>query len=65
MSEPRTLNELFFDAVDRYSTTPAALRYKAAGAWPEITHLDLARRVPHAALGLYGFGIRRGDPAAR
>ncbi len=64
MSEPRTLNELFFDAVDRYSTKRAALRYKAGGVWHEMTHQDLARRVHHAALGLYEFGIRPGEHVA-
>ena len=64
MSEPRTLNELFFDAVDRYSTKRAALRYKAVGVWHEITHQELARRVHHAALGLFEFGIRAGDHVA-
>ena len=64
MSEPRTLNELFFDAVDRYSTKRAALRYKEAGAWRELTHQELARRVHHVALGLYEFGIRPGEHVA-
>ncbi len=61
---PRTLNQLFFDAVERFSTKRAALRYKAEGAWWDITHQELARRVYHAAIGLYEFGIRPGDRVA-
>jgi long-chain acyl-CoA synthetase len=64
VTDPRTLTQLFFDAVERYSTKRAALRYKADGVWHDITHQDLARRVYHAALGLYEFGIRPGDRLA-
>jgi len=64
VTSPRTLTELFFDAVERYSTKRAALRYKADGVWHDITHQDLARRVYHAALGLFEFGIRPGDRVA-
>jgi long-chain acyl-CoA synthetase len=61
---PGTLTQLFFDAVERYGTKRAALRYKQGGAWRDITHQDLARRVYHAALGLYELGIRPGDRVA-
>jgi long-chain acyl-CoA synthetase len=64
VTSPRTLTQLFFDAVERYGTKRAALRYKAGGVWHDITHQDLARRVYHAALGLYEFGIRPGDRVA-
>ena len=64
MTSPRTLNHLFFDAVERFSTKRAALRYKVDGVWRDITHQELARRVYHAALGLHEFGIRPGDRVA-
>ncbi len=64
MTTPRNLNQLFFEAVDRFSTKRAALRYKADGAWRDITHQELARRVFHAAIGLYEFGIKPGDRVA-
>jgi len=64
MSDPRTLNHLFFEAVDRFSTKRAALRHKVDGVWRDITHQELARRVHHAALGLYQFGLRPGDRVA-
>ncbi len=64
MTAPPTLNHLFFDAVDRYSTKRAALRYKVDGVWRDLTHQELARHVFHAALGLYELGIRPGDRVA-
>jgi long-chain acyl-CoA synthetase len=61
MRTPQTLTEMFFDAVDRYSSKAAALRYKAGGQWHDITHQALARRVKHTALGLLELGVRPGD----
>ena len=59
MSDPRNLVELFFNAVDRFSTKRAALRYKANGVWHDITHQELSRRVHHTALGLLQLGVER------
>lgn len=64
MSSPETLTELFFGAVQRFSTKQAALRYKKDGSWHDITHQELARRVKHAALGLMELGIEPGDRVA-
>ena len=64
MTTPRTLNHLFFDAVERFSTKRAALRHRVDGVWRDISHQELARRVHHTALGLYEFGIRPGDRVA-
>jgi len=64
VSAPRNLNDLFFTAVERFGTKKAALRYKAAGAWKDITHQELARRVKHAALGLRELGIQPGERVA-
>ena len=64
MSTPRTLNELFFAAVDRFGSKGAALRFKAGGAWHDITHAELARRVKLTALGLRELGVRAGDHIA-
>ncbi len=57
---PATLTEIFFGAVDRYSSKRAALRYKSAGRWHDVTHHELARAVHHAAIGLRELGIERG-----
>jgi long-chain acyl-CoA synthetase len=64
MSTPLNLNDLFFDAVERYSSKAAALRYKAGGTWHGITHQELARRVKHTALGLRELGVQPGDRVA-
>jgi len=60
----RTLNELFFDAVDRFSSKRAALRAKRNGAWRDVTHQELARRVKHTALGLLELGVAPGAKVA-
>src|SRR5882724_3916461 len=61
---PQTLNQLFFSAVDRFSTKRAAFRHKAAGAWHDLTHQHFAQRVRHTAMGLWELGIRPGDRVA-
>jgi long-chain acyl-CoA synthetase len=61
---PTTLTQLFFDAVDRYSSKRAALQYKAGGAWHDITHQELSQRVRHTALGLKELGVQKGDRVA-
>jgi hypothetical protein len=40
---PGTLTTLFFDAIATFSK-PAALRYKADGAWQDISHAALLER---------------------
>jgi long-chain acyl-CoA synthetase len=64
VNAPKTLNELFFNAVDRFSSKRAALQFKAEGGWHDISHHELARRVKHTALGLYELGVRPGDKVA-
>ena len=36
-ASPRTLTELFFDAVQTYGAHPGAFRHKADGAWRNVT----------------------------
>jgi long-chain acyl-CoA synthetase len=64
MPTPRTLNELFFNAVDRFGSKAAAFRFKRDGVWHDITHQEVARRVKHAGLGLLELGIRPGERIA-
>jgi long-chain acyl-CoA synthetase len=64
VNAPQTVNELFVNAMDRFSSKRAALRYKAGGTWHDLTHQELARRVKHTALGLLELGIRPGDRIA-
>ncbi len=60
----RSLNHLFFDAVDRFGTKQAALRYKRRGVWQDMSHQELLRRVQHAALGFRELGAKAGDRIA-
>ena len=60
---PGTLNHLFFDGAARYDK-PAALKFKANGAWHDISHRALVDRVRRVALGLRALGVARGDRVA-
>lgn len=64
MATPRTLNELFFGAIDGAAGRPVALRYKRDGAWHDIPPGELLRRVHHTSLGLLELGIHPGDRVA-
>ena len=57
---PGTLNQLFFDAADRFKK-PDALQYKKDGSYRPISHADILERVRHLARGLSSLGVRRGD----
>jgi long-chain acyl-CoA synthetase len=64
VTTPQNLNELFFNAVERFATKSAALRHKEGGEWQDITHQELARQVLHASLGLRELGLQPGDRVA-
>ena len=63
-ASPRTLTELFFDAVDRYANHAAAFRYKADGVWRDVTHKEAAARVQALSLGLRELGLGAGEKVA-
>jgi len=60
----RTLNELYFGALARFSGRPVAARAKRNGQWMELSYRELAERVQDVSLGLQELGIRRGDRVA-
>ena len=60
---PGTLNQLFFEAVERWNK-PDALQVKIGGTYRPIAHRTLADRVRRVALGLESIGIQRGDRVA-
>jgi long-chain acyl-CoA synthetase len=64
MGTPQNLNDLFLDAVERFGSKAAALRYKANGVWHDLTHQEVARRVKRTALGLRELGVQPGDRVA-
>jgi long-chain acyl-CoA synthetase len=61
--EPRTINELFAEAVSRRAGE-VVMRYKRDRAWHNLTGAQLDERVRNVALGLYALGVRRGDRIA-
>jgi long-chain acyl-CoA synthetase len=63
-ASPRTLTELFFDAVQTFGAHAAAFRYKADGAWRDVTHQEAAARVQALSLGLRELGLVAGDKVA-
>src|SRR5689334_18917427 len=60
---PGTLNQLFFEAAERFKK-PDALQYKKDGSYRPISHAEVLDRVRHVARGLSSLGIRRGDRVA-
>ena len=63
-ASPRTLTELFFDAVQTYGAHPGAFRHKADGAWRNVTHQEAAARVQALSLGLRELGLAAGEKVA-
>ncbi|MDH4132283.1 MAG: long-chain fatty acid--CoA ligase, partial [Gemmatimonadota bacterium] len=64
MSEPRTLNELFFGALDRFGHKPVFMRMKRDGAWREISYAAALEQVQCIAAGLRELGISSGSNVA-
>jgi long-chain acyl-CoA synthetase len=64
VTAPRTLNELFFGAMDRFGARPVVMRSKVSGAWMPLSHADLGERVRAMAAGLRELGIIAGDRVA-
>ncbi len=62
-AEPKTLNELFNQSVERFREKEL-LRYKKGGKWQSLAYGEVARRVRELALGLSGLGIDSGDRIA-
>jgi long-chain acyl-CoA synthetase len=64
VTSPRTLNELFFGAMDAYAARPVVMRVKVAGAWTDLSYRDLEQRVRSLASAFRGLGIESGDRVA-
>jgi long-chain acyl-CoA synthetase len=64
MTGPRTLNEIFFFASDRFLGRPVALRAKRHGQWVDISYTDVFGWVHDASLGLLELGVAPGDRVA-
>ncbi len=60
----RTLNELYFGALERFGSRPVAARAKRGDRWIELSYSELADRVQDLSLGLLELGLKRGDRVA-
>lgn len=63
MNQPKTINELFNFAVEKYRDDEL-VRFKKSGEWQSLSYGEIARRVRELALGLYAEGFRREDKIA-
>ena len=61
MTPPRTLNEIFFSAMDRFKDRPVAMRFKRDGRWHPISYLEYLDRVHAASAALLDLGLAPGD----
>ena len=64
MAEPRTLNELFFQAMDRFAARPVVMRVKRDDRWTDLSYKEVLGQVREASLGLQELGVQRGDRVA-
>ena len=64
MTSPRTLNEIFFGAIDRYPATSVAMRAKIAGTWTDFDYRFVLDQVKCLAAGLRELGLNPGDRVA-
>jgi len=60
---PGTLNQLLFEAVERYDK-PDAMLARVGDRYEPVSHRTLVDRVRRASLGLRALGIQRGDRVA-
>jgi long-chain acyl-CoA synthetase len=61
--EPRTIAELFTQAVEKHPHNDA-LNYKKKERWHSVSSMEMLARIENIALGLYSLGLRKGDRAA-
>ncbi|HJR35323.1 MAG TPA: long-chain fatty acid--CoA ligase [Gemmatimonadales bacterium] len=64
MSQPRTLNDIFFGTSERFRDRPVALRHKQEGRWLQISYAELLERVHAVSAGLLDLGLVPGDRVA-
>jgi len=64
VSTPRTLNEIFFGAMERSASRPVAMRVKRQGAWVALSFKELKEQVHAFSIGLLELGVRPGDRVA-
>jgi long-chain acyl-CoA synthetase len=61
--EPGTLNQLLFEAIEKYNK-PDAMQVRVGEQYTPISHATLLERIRRVSYGLSEIGIRRGDRVA-
>jgi long-chain acyl-CoA synthetase len=61
--EPGTLNQLLFEAIEKYNK-PDAMQVRIGEQYTPVSHATLLERVRRVSYGLREIGIRRGDRVA-
>jgi long-chain acyl-CoA synthetase len=61
--QPGTLNQLLFEAIERYNK-PDAMLVRVGEQYTPISHATMLNRIRNASYGLRDIGIRRGDRVA-
>jgi long-chain acyl-CoA synthetase len=64
MTSPRTLNEIFFGAIDRYPAASVSMRAKLSGTWTDFDYRFVLDQVQCLAAGLRELGLKPGDRVA-
>ncbi|HET9152343.1 MAG TPA: long-chain fatty acid--CoA ligase [Gemmatimonadales bacterium] len=64
MADPRTLNEIFFGAVERWRDRPVVMRVKRDGRWQTLSYAELLEQVRALSFGLGTLGVGEGDRVA-
>ncbi|MEP7326551.1 MAG: long-chain fatty acid--CoA ligase [Gemmatimonadota bacterium] len=64
MPDPRTLTELFFQAIERFGHRPVAMRSKLNGTWVDVSYAEFLDKVHDFSLGLRELGIKQGGHVA-
>jgi len=62
--DPRTLTDLFFQAIERFGQRPVVMRSKLSGNWVDVSYAELLDKVRDFSLGLRELGIKPGDHVA-
>lgn len=64
MPDPRTLTELYFQAIERFGQRPVAMRSRSDGTWTDLSYASLNEKVQDFSLGLRELGVKPGDHVA-
>jgi long-chain acyl-CoA synthetase len=64
VAEPRTLTDLFFQAIERFGQRPVAMRSKLSGTWVDVSYAELLGKVRDFSFGLRELGVKQGDHVA-